>query len=272
LHHQLQPRVRCDMDNEPAYSNPSTGCVSVSPFRPRSSNTYPELTTDPNKTDNVVIGQHPQSSKDIARAVRSQSVSKTPITANADVELAVQVHVEQTLSVEYESLDHDQDHRKSSYVWDWMVRYVSSLFLCPDIIHCEGLTRSKVVLRPIWVEGISSWQPLTKTTSLIARPMLVHCEKPSYSSAEDHCTEAMLHCRYHVVTHQDEFNTWYGRNPPSGIIAPFSPRLHLFLVISFTPAHLKCIHTSEISRWIPWHLIRCWSQQWLERCEPIAMP
>ena len=56
------------------------------------------------------------------------------------MELAVQVHVEQTVSVEYESQDHESDHhRKPSNAWDfpsWPVRYLLSAYIFgSDIIE-----------------------------------------------------------------------------------------------------------------------------------------
>jgi hypothetical protein len=77
-----------------------------------------------NKQDSVIIPRNPQSSKDIAKA-RFNSKSSTfeatnsrqfsEVKTNADMELAVQVHVEQSVSVDYESEGHDRDHRKLAW-------------------------------------------------------------------------------------------------------------------------------------------------------------
>ncbi|KIM89543.1 hypothetical protein PILCRDRAFT_1897 [Piloderma croceum F 1598] len=79
-----------------------------------------ELAADSNKPDSVVLARNPQSSKDIGKTIRSPIDTKSPSLTNADVELAVQVRVEQTVSVEYESQDHESDHHpKPSKAWDF---------------------------------------------------------------------------------------------------------------------------------------------------------
>jgi hypothetical protein len=74
-----------------------------------------EVAAESNKlADSIALTRNHQSSKDVVKAVRSQSDSKT---TNADVELAVQVHVER--SVEYDCPDYDKDSRKLNVAWDF---------------------------------------------------------------------------------------------------------------------------------------------------------
>jgi len=83
------------------------------------------------QVDSVIITRNLQSAKDVTKAIRSQFDSKSPIleiphtpgsseaNKNADVELDVQVRVEQSVSVEYQSWNRDRDHhRKPSFTWD----------------------------------------------------------------------------------------------------------------------------------------------------------
>jgi hypothetical protein len=83
------------------------------------------------QVDSVIITRNLQSGKDVIKAIRSQFDSKTPIlelghapkspeaNTNADVELDVQVRVEHSVSIEYQSWDRDKDHqRKPSFAWD----------------------------------------------------------------------------------------------------------------------------------------------------------
>jgi len=83
------------------------------------------------QVDSVIITRNLQSGKDVTKAIRSQFDSKSPIlglghapkspeaNTNADVELDVQVRVEHSVSIEYQSWDRDKDHqRKPSFAWD----------------------------------------------------------------------------------------------------------------------------------------------------------
>src|SRR5258708_6551182 len=99
-----------------------------------------ELAADSHKPDSVVLVRNPQSSKDIGKTTRSPIDTKSPSLGNADVELAVQVRVEQTVLVEYRSQDHESDHhQKPSEAWDfpsWPVRYMLSAYIFgSDIIE-----------------------------------------------------------------------------------------------------------------------------------------
>lgn len=66
--------------------------------------------------ESIVIARNIQSAKEIAKASRSPADSKAN-TTGADLELAVQVHVEHTRAVAYEFMDDDQD-QKASIAWD----------------------------------------------------------------------------------------------------------------------------------------------------------
>src|SRR5882672_656222 len=105
------------MDNEPAHSHSSPGCVFILSGCRLSSDIQPELAADSNKLDSIVMARNPQSSKDIAKSIRSPIDTKSPSLTNTDVELAVQVHVEQSVSVEYDSQDRESDHRKPTNAW-----------------------------------------------------------------------------------------------------------------------------------------------------------
>ncbi|KIM89718.1 hypothetical protein PILCRDRAFT_767142 [Piloderma croceum F 1598] len=73
---------------------------------------------------------------DIGKTTRSPIDTKSP----SDVELAVQVRVEQTVSVEYGSQDHESDHhRKPSEAWDFP-SWPISFRLCSTwpIIYGQG--------------------------------------------------------------------------------------------------------------------------------------
>jgi hypothetical protein len=116
------------VDHEPAHSHPPPGCVLSFPGHYRSSDINPEVATEINKPDSLVIPRNPQSSKDIAKAQfnsksstfeagRSRRFSDTK--TNADLELAVQVHVEQSISVDYQSRDHGGDrHQTPDFAWE----------------------------------------------------------------------------------------------------------------------------------------------------------
>jgi hypothetical protein len=106
------------MDNEPAHSHSSPGCVFIFSGCHLSSDIQPELAVESNKLDSIVMARNPQSSKDIAKSIRSPIDTKSPSLTNADMELAVQVHVEQSVSVEYDSQDRESDHhRKPTNAW-----------------------------------------------------------------------------------------------------------------------------------------------------------
>jgi hypothetical protein len=75
------------------------------------------------QANRIVITRNFQSAKDVAIAIRSQFDSTSPvldaINTNADPQLGVQVRVEQSVAVEYESRDYERDHdRKPSITWD----------------------------------------------------------------------------------------------------------------------------------------------------------
>jgi hypothetical protein len=75
------------------------------------------------QANRIVITRDLQSAKDVAIAIRSQFDSTSPvldaINTSADPQLSVQVRVEQSVAVEYESRDYDRDHdRKPSIAWD----------------------------------------------------------------------------------------------------------------------------------------------------------
>lgn len=87
--------------------------------------------------------------------MRSQTDSKT---TNADVEMAVKVHVERT--VEYDSPEYDRDQRKLSVAWDyrsWSGEISLSLHshseLGPDIIAGRKILGAAHYHEPI----ILSW-------------------------------------------------------------------------------------------------------------------
>jgi len=59
--------------------------------------------------DGVIIARKPQSSKDLAKAMSSQDDSKIQIATNGDAEL--EIHVKQSVSIEYDGTDHGHDDR-----------------------------------------------------------------------------------------------------------------------------------------------------------------
>ena len=81
--------------------------------------------------NSVVITRNLQSPKEVAKAVRSQFHTESPIlegadtrrssdvTMNPDVDLDLQVRVEQSVVVEYQSWHHGGDqHQKPGLTWD----------------------------------------------------------------------------------------------------------------------------------------------------------
>lgn len=70
------------------------------------------------QADRIVIARNLQSAKDVAKAIRSQFDSVSPVLETITT-ADVQVRVEQSVSVEYEPHDYDRDHdRKPSFAWD----------------------------------------------------------------------------------------------------------------------------------------------------------